>query len=105
VLEEEKLKKFGMIGMDACVMGNWEAAVSISNLAEMVIASEQNEPGHGWDWTAFNTLLKPTVSSSTGCSAITRFSSFVICFAEGAQPLAAGSAHACMHGGSVCCDL
>jgi hypothetical protein len=62
VVQTTKLKKFGMIGMDACIMSNWEAMVSIANHTELVLASEQNEPGHGWDWTAFKLLMKPGVS-------------------------------------------
>ncbi|MCV6606570.1 MAG: clostripain-related cysteine peptidase, partial [Campylobacterales bacterium] len=42
--------EFDIIGMDACLMGNLEVAKSVRNYGNYLIASEELEPGHGWDY-------------------------------------------------------
>ena len=44
--------KFDLIGFDACLMGSIEVARFIKNHADYMIASEELEPGHGWNWSA-----------------------------------------------------
>jgi|GEM_PF-965827 len=41
---------FDMIGMDACLMGNIEVVRGIYRHADYYLASEESEPGHGWDY-------------------------------------------------------
>jgi hypothetical protein len=38
-----------LIGFDACLMGTWEVAASLAGRARYLLASEEVEPGHGWD--------------------------------------------------------
>ncbi|MFZ5891519.1 MAG: clostripain-related cysteine peptidase [Myxococcota bacterium] len=38
-----------LIGFDACLMGTWEVAATLSGRARYLLASEEVEPGHGWD--------------------------------------------------------
>ena len=45
--------KFDMIGFDACLMATIEVAESVKPYASYLLASEEVEPGHGWDWAAF----------------------------------------------------
>ena len=49
--------KFDFIGFDACLMATAETALTLSQYADYLIASEETEPGVGWyytDWlTAF----------------------------------------------------
>ncbi|MEA3353829.1 MAG: clostripain-related cysteine peptidase [Campylobacterota bacterium] len=52
---------FDMIGMDACLMANIEVANGIKDYADYFIASEENEPGHGWDYEE----VVYTIGSST----------------------------------------
>ena len=58
--------KFDFIGFDACLMATAETALTLTQYADYLIASEETEPGVGWyytDWlTAFgkNTSI-PTV--------------------------------------------
>jgi hypothetical protein len=47
-----------MVGFDACLMGNWETLVGLQGLTRYVLASEEVEPEHGWDWTKFAALAK-----------------------------------------------
>jgi hypothetical protein len=43
-------KPFRLIGFDACLMATWEVGVTLAPHAEYLLASEEVEPGHGWDW-------------------------------------------------------
>lgn len=43
--------KFEAIGFDACLMASLETAHIISPYAKYLVASEEVEPGHGWNYT------------------------------------------------------
>lgn len=49
-------KKFDLIGFDACLMGSAEVAKALSNYSDYLIASEEVEPGDGWDYNFLNDL-------------------------------------------------
>ena len=49
VLAERPLE---LIGFDACLMANYETALSVAPLARTMVASEELEPGSGWQYTA-----------------------------------------------------
>jgi hypothetical protein len=40
-----------LLGMDMCLLGMWEVAVAAEGAAEILVASEENEPADGWDYT------------------------------------------------------
>lgn len=42
--------KFDLIGFDACLMATFEVAESLKGMADLLLASEETEPGHGWDY-------------------------------------------------------
>ena len=42
-------QKFSFIGFDACLMGNLETAMALEPYADLMFASEDLEPGTGWD--------------------------------------------------------
>ncbi len=46
-----KTGKFDLIGFDACLMANFEAAKAIAPFGKTMIASEELEPGNGWNYT------------------------------------------------------
>lgn len=46
-------KKFELIGFDACLMATLEVADAFKDLSKYLVASEDLEPGAGWDWKAF----------------------------------------------------
>ena len=56
-LSEVGLNQFDLIGMDACLMATYEVAHAVNGLTRYLLASEELEPGHGWDYRAFATLL------------------------------------------------
>ena len=41
---------FDIIGMDACLMGSLEVAKTLSSYGSYLVASEELEPGHGWNY-------------------------------------------------------
>ncbi|SOC47612.1 hypothetical protein SAMN05660748_0916 [Blastococcus aggregatus] len=52
-LEEAGLDKLDLLGFDACLMATYETASTMAPLADRMIASQELEPGHGWDYRAF----------------------------------------------------
>jgi hypothetical protein len=55
-----------IVGMDACLMAMTEVAYQIKDYTDILVASEENEPGDGWP---YNTILaqlvgNPTISST-----------------------------------------
>jgi hypothetical protein len=44
------LSKFDIIGFDACLMASLEVAETVKPYANYLLASEESEPGHGWDY-------------------------------------------------------
>jgi hypothetical protein len=48
------LSKLDIVGFDACLMATLEVAHAMSPHAHYLLASEETEPGHGWDYAALN---------------------------------------------------
>ena len=62
-LEDSKVK-FEFIGFDACLMADIETAYAIKDHANYLVASEETEPGSGWQYTKMlNSLSKNTDQS------------------------------------------
>lgn len=49
-------KKLEWIGFDACIMNSMETAVVLSDYAGYMIASQETEPGWGWDYSFLSAL-------------------------------------------------
>lgn len=57
-------ERLDMVGFDACLMANIETASVMSPYADYMVASEEVEPGNGWDYEAIiNYLVKNPASS------------------------------------------
>ncbi len=52
-LERAGLDRLDLLGFDACLMATYETASTMAPLADRMIASQELEPGHGWDYRAF----------------------------------------------------
>ena len=52
-----KSGKLELIGFDACLMANFEVARTVSPFAKTMVASEELEPGDGWNYTPLMTRL------------------------------------------------
>ena len=48
--------KLEFIGFDACLMGNVETAYSLKDYSNYMIASEEKEPGIGWNYKALSSV-------------------------------------------------
>jgi hypothetical protein len=51
-------KPLALVGFDACLMATWEVSLTLAPHAEYLLASEETEPGHGWDWRALAVLAQ-----------------------------------------------
>lgn len=54
---DQMTEPFEFIGMDACLMATAEAAALFASHAKYMVASQENEPGYGWDYTALGNYL------------------------------------------------
>ena len=57
--------KFDFIGFDACLMGTLETAVATEPFADYLIGSEETEPGVGWYYTDWLSVLSRNTSMPT----------------------------------------
>ncbi|MDG2120594.1 MAG: clostripain-related cysteine peptidase [Actinomycetota bacterium] len=51
------VSRFDLIGMDACLMATYETAHAVNGLTDYFLASEELEPGHGWNYESFASLV------------------------------------------------
>lgn len=62
-------QKFDLIGFDACLMGSIETATMLKDYSHYMIASEENEPGWGWNYdflSSFNENQKTMDTKKLG---------------------------------------
>ena len=57
-------KKLDIIGFDACLMNMLEVAYQLREHTEVVVGSEELEPGKGWDYEALVTFLVENPNAS-----------------------------------------
>ena len=50
-VKNSTLEKFDVIGYDACQMGMFDVLYPLSGYTDYYVASSENEPGKGWDYT------------------------------------------------------
>ena len=53
-------KKIDLVGMDACLMSMVEVAYEIKDYANILVASQETEPGYGWDYFG---IIAPLVNA------------------------------------------
>lgn len=58
--KQNKNLNFEVMGFDACLMATIEVADIAKDYAKYMVASEELEPGHGWDYTAILSSLSKT---------------------------------------------
>lgn len=58
-------KRFDLIGFDTCLMATIETAATISPFADYMVASEELEPGSGWDYRAWLGKAKSSPALAT----------------------------------------
>jgi len=79
---EDLDKKVDIIGFDACLMGMLEVAYQLREHTEVIIGSEELEPGKGWDYEAIVGFLvnNPTATNEEVSKAI--IDSFILSYKE-----------------------
>jgi hypothetical protein len=55
-LERAGVDKLDLLGFDACLMATYEVASNLAPVADRMVASEELEPGHGWDYGALDVV-------------------------------------------------
>ena len=60
---EEKLR---WLGFDACLMASLEVSIMLAPFAEYLIASEETEPGFGWNYSFLKDVEKDRDGAETG---------------------------------------
>lgn len=63
--------KMSLIGFDACLMASVEIAQALSPYGNYLVASEEVEPGAGWDWQAYLNHLVSNASGGASSGAVT----------------------------------
>ncbi len=69
--------KFDIIGMDACLMASYEWALHLSNYAEYMVASQELEPGGGWNYEGWLSKLSKDPAMDTLSLAVHIADSFI----------------------------
>lgn len=55
-LEANGVERLSLLGFDACLMATYEVASTLAPHADYLLASEELEPGHGWDYNSLAVL-------------------------------------------------
>jgi hypothetical protein len=55
-LSRVTVERLDLVGFDACLMATYEVAAAMTGLADYMVASEELEPGHGWDYNSLAVL-------------------------------------------------
>lgn len=69
-------KKLEMIGFDACLMASIETANALSDYAKYMIASQEVEPGYGWDYSFLSNVNSKTSVVDMGTSIIDYYGNY-----------------------------
>lgn len=59
-MKAAQIEKFALIGFDACLMSSLETTLSLGAFTDHMLASEELEPAHGWDYNSFAALKQNT---------------------------------------------
>lgn len=71
-----KNKKLEMIGFDACLMSSIEVASVLSDYADYMVASQEVEPGYGWDYSFLGEVKKGTSTIDMGMAIVNHYGDF-----------------------------
>ena len=66
-------KKLDFIGFDACLMSSIETAYALKDYTDYMIASEENEPGSGWDYSFLADIKGDSTPKQIGESIVDHF--------------------------------
>lgn len=72
-LDAAGVDKLDLLGFDACLMATYEVASTLAPRADLLLASQELEPGHGWDYTALDTASDPVNGATLGSALLAGF--------------------------------
>lgn len=72
-LGEAGVEKFDLLGFDACLMASYEVASAVAPFADRMVASQELEPGHGWDYASLETLQDGATVDEFGTALVNGF--------------------------------
>lgn len=79
--------RFDFIGFDACLMATLETANMLAPYADYMYASEETEPGNGWDYTSFlNYLADNPGANGKELGKLQCESYYAYCMEDGSDP-------------------
>lgn len=65
--------KLDILGFDACLMATFEVASMMAPHSELLLASQELEPGHGWDYRSFDAAARGATPVELGEAIIDGF--------------------------------
>ena len=65
--------KLDLLGFDACLMATYEVASALAPLADRLLASQELEPGHGWDYASLEIAARGATVDELGGALIDGF--------------------------------
>ena len=81
--------QFELVGFDACLMSTMETAAALTPYARYMVASQELEPGTGWDYTAWlGALAADTTADGLAVGTVICDSFYAKCAAGGTESLA-----------------
>jgi hypothetical protein len=72
-LEDAGVAKLSLLGFDACLMATFEVASTMAQHADRLLASQELEPGHGWDYSALEAAYRGANVDELGSALIEGF--------------------------------
>lgn len=72
-LKQAGVEKLALLGFDACLMATYEVASTMAPHADRMVASQELEPGHGWDYTALEAAYRGADVDELGSALIEGF--------------------------------
>jgi hypothetical protein len=72
-LQEAGVDKLDLLGFDACLMATFEVASTMAAHADRLVASQELEPGHGWDYTSLEAAYRGASVDELGSAIIEGF--------------------------------
>lgn len=62
--------RIDLLGFDACLMATYEVASAMAPYADLMLASEELEPGHGWNYLALGQLRQDPATTAADLGAV-----------------------------------
>jgi hypothetical protein len=72
-IDRAGIDRLDLLGFDACLMATYEVASALAPYADRMLASQELEPGHGWDYTALDAAARGADVDELGSALIDGF--------------------------------